>query len=179
MKDNACRCCPRGWSRVIDHFDSVELETTGDRLCGPVLATVHVSDGGKIYRCRVELDTRRSGERISGNFSAVTSERGDELVFKRDKGILEPEDVDYFVYGSKISGDLDVLAMERAVPEIPVKFTLHTMHVLLSPRSMQKYVQLEFVLEKGKVVESLINGRGENPWGGRLSRMKRNSTGRT
>ncbi|MHC4744381.1 MAG: hypothetical protein ACYS8Z_20910, partial [Planctomycetota bacterium] len=135
-----------GVSRVIDHFDSIELEAADDRLSGSVVMTVHVPDAEKIYRCRLEIDAKRSGKRLSGSFTGTTTERGDELVFKRDEGILEAEDVDYFVYGSRISGNVDVLAMERAGPEIPVRFTLHTMHVLLSPRSMQKYVQLEFTL---------------------------------
>jgi len=107
-----------GVDRVIDHFDVNDLKVTRDRLSGQVVMTVHVPAEEKIYRCRLEIDARRSGERILGRFAGRTAVRGGELVFKRSKGILEPEDVDYFVYGERCQGEIDVLAMKPRTVKI-------------------------------------------------------------
>ena len=69
-----------------------------------------------------------SGDRISGTFAGGTAARGGELVLKKTEGILEPKDVDYFVYGERIAGEVDVSASGfEPIPPIwcvPVKAVL-------------------------------------------------------
>lgn len=161
-----------GVDRIIDHFDVNELKATQNRLAGSVVMTVYVPAEEKIYRCRLELDAERSGKRISGVFAGRTAVRGEELVFKRSKGILEPEDVDYYVYGEQNQGEVDVLVMKQASPDFPVHFSLFTMHVLSGPRSMEKYAEFRFTYDKGKVTDARISSRDGGRWNGKITSIE-------
>ncbi len=159
----------KGVNRIIDHFDVNEMKAGKDRLAGELVMTVYVPVEEKIYRCRLKIDAKRSGSDITGQFTSCTAARGRELAFRRSQGILEPEDVDYYVYGEKCEGDVDVLAMKPASPDYPVQFSLYTVHVLRSQRSMDKYVELQFKYDKEQVTDARISSRGGDRWTGNVT----------